>query len=768
MRTIGSWVTALSIMALEAIAACSSSGDIGGEGPRPDAGVTGGATGTGGAGGVGGDTGGASGGAGRSGSTGSGGSTGGGGGQGGSGQGGGAGRAGSGRADSGSMTDAPPIRDANTAPIDADGKVPDPGTCKPITGPLRSWCDPATWGGSVPTATTDVMVQGEVVIDCTAEAKTVRIPAGATLKAARDKTTALTLHGNLLVYGRLDYGTPDDRVCASANAEIIFQGMNDETFVGTPNPAPPPQMPGVFREPQDVPLTVVDSDFGLWVMGDGVFTAAGQPKRAWSKLTEGTGPGDPTLTVEDASGWLANDRIALTPTAEVSVAKHASQFDEATIAGVESKTITLSQAPTFQHAGCTGCVRRGEAINLSRNVVVRSFDTTAHAHMLAAERGVLHLDSVELRWLGPQKKCSGGAPFRRSPIHFHQQRDASDPSFVRHVSIWGGKNHFLMQEKSNGVEVVDVAGYDTVGSGFMLFYDNWNCDTRCVGDVAPRNTVLTSVIAAKVAVPERVSGCEAIGSVVAIAPSGSEGSGCVNCVATGTAYNYGTFGNIGAIQSAEGGAGRPTLFTLNGNVAHNNAAHGISNWQNTDVKQPAYDNNQAWSNGGNGVHHGAYGNSFGYTNLVSQDNVGGDFAVIAAENTKDHVRLDSATLDGFRVLGYFAVPNEPVIIKNVTFTGKKNPAISQVHDACSGGDENDPQDSVCIRNWLRFDGPVIPKGVKPFEFGGTSNKHAKWEVRNFTHPDHPALPKNFDLYRKDNQVAGGALNTDFDAWLVPQ
>ena len=29
-----------------------------------------------------------------------------------------------------------------------------------------------------------------------------------------------------------------------------------------------------------------------------------------------------------------------------------------------------------------------------------------------------------------------------------------------------------------------LAGYDTVGSGFMLFYDNWNCDTRCVGDVA--------------------------------------------------------------------------------------------------------------------------------------------------------------------------------------------------------------------------------------------------------------------------------------------
>jgi hypothetical protein len=757
MRTLG-----FVVIALAAMAACSSSGDVGGGSPLPEAGALGGASGAG----AGAGAGAAGGGAGASGSGGAGGSgaSAGGGGRG--------GRAGNGGGpmvvDSGATNDARAGTDASADRSAGDVMVPDAGTCKPTTESARSWCDPATWAGTVPTATTDVVVQGEVVVDCVAHAKTVHIPAGATLKAARDKASVLTLHGNLLVHGRLDYGTPDDRICASTSAEIVFQGMIDENYVGTPNPPAPPQMAGVFREPEDVPLSVVDSDFGLWVMGSGVFSAAGQPKRAWSKLTEGTGPGDLTLTVEDAAGWLPNDRIALTPTAESSVAKHASQFDEATIATVADKMVTLSQAPAFPHAGCTACIRRGEALNLSRNVVVRSFDTTAHAHMIAGERGVLQLDSVELRWLGPQKKCSGGAPFRRSPIHFHQQRDASDPSFVRHVSIWGGKNHFLMQERSNGVEVVDVAGYDTVGSGFMLFYDNWNCGTRCVGDAAPRNTVLTSVIAAKVAVPERASGCAAIGAVVAIAPSGSEGTGCVGCVATGTAYNYGIFGNIGAIQSAEGGAGRPTLFTLNGNVAHNNAAHGISNWQNTDVKQPAYDGNQTWSNGGNGVHHGAYGNSFGYTNLVSQDNLGGDFAVIAAEGTKDHVRVDGAILDGFKVLGYFAVPGEPVIIKNATFTGKKNPAISQVHDACSGGDENDPQDSVCIRNWLRFDTPQIPHGIKPFEFGGTSNKHAKWEVRNFIHADYPSLPKNFDLYRKDNQVAGGAYNADFDAWLVPQ
>src|SRR5690606_1174125 len=129
-----------------------------------------------------------------------------------------------------------------------------------------------------------------------------------------------------------------------------------------------------------------------------------------------------------------------------------------------------------------------------RNVVVRSADDTAHAHVMVAHRGVLQLDAVELRWLGPARPCSGGAPERRAPIWFHQQHDAADASFVRHVSIWGGDNHFLMQEMSHGVEVLDVAGYDTFGVGFSLFYDNANCGTKC-GDEsrthASRGTIFT-------------------------------------------------------------------------------------------------------------------------------------------------------------------------------------------------------------------------------------------------------------------------------------
>ena len=646
--------------------------------------------------------------------------------------------------------------------------VPTGGCGTDGTAPVRSFCDPATWGGTAPSATRDLIVSGDVVVDCKADVRSIEVPAGATLRASRTKESLLTLHGNLVVRGRLDYGTPDNRVCG-VNAEIVFQGMNDQSFVGTPSPdVDNGGTPGVFPEPLDVPLEVVASDYGVWIMGSGVFTAAGEAKRAWSRLTETTAPGDASFAVEDATGWRAGDRIVLTPTAKSSVSEHFLQFDEATVSAISANTVTLGAAPRYEHLGCTDCVRRGEAANLSRNVVVRSFDDTAHAHMIVGQSGLLQLDSVELRWLGPKQDCSRQGPERRAPIYFHEQGDASAESFVRHVSIWGGNHHFYMQEKSNGVEVTDVAGYDTIGTGFAMFYDFSTCDTRCSGDdFVVTGTVFTDVLAAKVAVPER-DDCNAIGGVVGINPSGGEGAGCSGCVATGVAYNFGQFGNEAALHLAEGGSGRPLNFTFNRNVTHNNAGHGISNWQNAGQLEPAYDQNQTWSNGENGVHHGAYSNPYLFTNLTAIDNAGADFAVIAIQSDRSRARLDGALLDGFSTLPYFLVPDMPVVIKNARFSGARNPAITQVQDRCSGGDESDPEDGTCIRNWLHFENPVVPQGVKPFLFGWHQNRHSIWEVRKFSHPDYPNLPANFDLYRRDNQVSGGSHHADFDAWLVPR
>jgi len=175
-----------------------------------------------------------------------------------------------------------------------------------------------------------------------------------------------------------------------------------------------------------------------------------------------------------------------------------------------------------------------------------------------------------------------------------------------------------------------------------------------------------------------------------------------------------------------------------------------------------------WSNMGDGVHHGAYVNDARYQNLTAFDNAGANFGIVAIALTAGVPRLDGAVLDDLQAESYFSVPSWPVVLRNLSFTGARSPAITQDHDACEGGNENDPDDGACIRTWIRLENLQFPPGVTPFDFGGQQNRFAVWEIRGFSHPDYPTLPASFDLYRKDNQVSGGSYNADFDAWLVPR
>jgi len=650
------------------------------------------------------------------------------------------------------------------------------GTCTPVetedcaaeelTG--RSFCDPATWGGMVPDASSDVVVpSGEVIlVDCMAEARTIEIEPGGVLRASHEQSSRLTLHGNLVVRGRLEYGRAGCRIPAAVTAEIVLTGMQDDRYAGTPSP---PET--ADSGPNDVAMEPLASDIGLWLIDRGVFTGAGALKKAWSFLHDGAGPGDAAFSVEDATGWSEGDRIVLTPSAQRSEPNHFEQFDEGALAGIDGTTFTLESAPAFAHAGCSDCMRRAEALNLTRNVVVRSADDSAHAHIMVAQQALLQLDSVELRWLGPEwgreeddsARCGG--PERRAPIWFHQQDDASEQSFVRHASIWGGQRHFVMVERSHGVELTDIAGYDAFDTGYALFYDCVDCER----DIAPRGTVMREVLAAKLGVALREEGCLRIGHRHSgFSVSGGEGSGCERCVATGIGY-VGGGADVSGFAWQEGGSGRPVDFVFNDSVAHNNANHGAFIWHNEAQAQPPYRNDAFWSNGGNGIHWGAYENQFVLQDFTAVDN-GLSSVGVRAIPSDERPRLDGATLDDLHVLAYLLVQDRPNILRDLSFTGARPVAFSQIHDPCEGGDETDPGDSDCTRIWLRIENPTFPSGVKPFDFGWTANRESVWEIRGFSHPDaeYRDLPPDFDLYRRDNEVPGGSHHAQFDAWLVPR
>jgi hypothetical protein len=280
---------------------------------------------------------------------------------------------------------------------------------------------------------------------------------------------------------------------------------------------------------------------------------------------------------------------------------------------------------------------------------------------------------------------------------------------------------------------------------------------------------MREVVAAKVGVAMRAEGCARIGHRhTGIAVSGGEGSGCQRCVATGVGY-AGSGADVSGFAWQEGGSGRPLEFVFDDNVAHNNANHGAFIWHNGGNSQAPYLNNAFWSNDGYGIHWGAYVNSFVLQSFTAIDN-GLASVGVKAIPADARARLDGATLDDLRVLAYVLVQDEPNILRDLTFTGEKPVAFSQIHDPCEGGDETDPEDPECARIWLRIENPVLPSGVQPFDFGWTANRSSVWEVRGFSHPDadYADLPADFDLYRRDNQVAGGTMHAGFDAWLVPR
>jgi hypothetical protein len=643
--------------------------------------------------------------------------------------------------------------------------VPQPCTGDDCGEEGSKWCDAETWGGTLPTVSDHVLLpDGVITIDCEVEIAGLEIEAPATLRASRSRSSRLTLHGNLVVRGTLDYGAPDDRVAEGTAAEIVFTSMNDESYQGTP----------LGDQPDGLnPIEILDSDVGLWVVDDGVFRAAGQPKRAWSHLVSTIGKGESSFAVEDASGWVEGDRVMLTPTATIAEADHYKQFDELTIAAVAGNEVTVDGGASYQHLGCEGCMRRGEAANLTRNVVVRSADDSAHAHMLIAHRGKLELDSVELRWLGPSRACSGEEPLRRSPITFYQQHGDAEGSFVRHTSIWGGENHFMDVERSHGIAIEDVAGYDAAGEGFMVHY-RITCGMGDAGcEVGPHQTqlastsvLLTDVLAAKLRVHERVNGCLRIDhTMTAFAHVGGEGSGCLGCVATGVGYEGGG-DNLSGFRW-ESKTARPDDFTFEGNVAHNIKGHGAYMWHNGCPPQAAYSDNSFWSLGKMGILWGAYGCRYVHDNLVIND-TGQESLGIKAIADDDRDRVSNATIDDMMILAYVLPGKNAHVFSNITFSGDEAVAISQIHEACTNGNDQDINDPTCAVATIRFENPTFDAGVTvPFDFGWTLNKHTSWEVAGFSHPSMPNLPANFVLYRKDNQVPGGCYHAPFDAWMVP-
>lgn len=352
--------------------------------------------------------------------------------------------------------------------------------------------------------------------------------------------------GNVIIEGTL---------VMRAGDTLRFVGIDESTFAGGG------MMP-------------LDSDTGLWVIGNGVLDVEGTPVEAWNR----TGV-DPTWTREHEivlmpwkpgdSGWDSNRNVSTI---------------QAYTLGDSIPEITPG-LPT-------------EAVNLSRDVLIEG-TPGGRAHIWIHSTQPQKIRHAAIRHVGPRQEGDRGriaGVFGRYGLHFHMMRDAARGSIVEGVVIRDCGNHAFVPHASHGVTFRRCIAFDTFTEQFW-----WDKMDPASGgnrtDLTQSDDVLYE---------------ECLGALVRWDGPGyhganfllnrTEGSSIVGCVAVGS-------------QGWKEGAGfhwpsqanfPPNVWRWENNLSHNHLKGGFRVWQNT---QSIHDvpGLRAFNCGDFGIANGAYG-----------------------------------------------------------------------------------------------------------------------------------------------------------------
>jgi len=359
-------------------------------------------------------------------------------------------------------------RDAGTAETPATTAAP-----APQPPGLARWSDPATWGGQVPGPADVAGVSQPVLLDVDAAVAGVQVAEGGELIFDPAASRTLTSTGNVVVAGALRARPAD----ASIQHRVAFAGVDESRFVGGHIMAP------------------VDSDVGLWVVGNGVLDLVGTPRKAWTNLASAADAGDATITVADASGWLPGDEVVVTPTESTEVEGFAEHHDRRVVQAVDGAQVTLDSPLSYAHPAVTvreGVTHTAEVINLTRNVAVEG-TPEGRAHLILLDiKAPQTISHVGLRHLGPQQSYDdeGETGTRgiegRYAVHFHMGYDGSRGSVVDSVVAYGGGNHSFVPHLSNGITFRDCVAHDQAETAF--WWDPAGAEQE--GDAVPSDDVV--------------------------------------------------------------------------------------------------------------------------------------------------------------------------------------------------------------------------------------------------------------------------------------
>ncbi len=213
-------------------------------------------------------------------------------------------------------------------------------------------------------------------------------------------------------------------------------------------------------------MDVVDSDVGLWVMGDGVLDIQGTPKAAWNR------------TGSDPS-WQASDELILCPThrakAMEQIQAENPDLDIDTRAGrralkdlqIEQEFLAYENFLPFTMGSPVPTVGpySAEVMNLSRDVAIEG-TLGGRAHILIRSTKPQTVKHCLLQHLAPRGLDDNGVILGRWGLHFHHSGDGARGSVVEGVVARKMGAHAFVFHSSHGIMAHELIAFDCLQSPF--------------------------------------------------------------------------------------------------------------------------------------------------------------------------------------------------------------------------------------------------------------------------------------------------------------
>lgn len=202
----------------------------------------------------------------------------------------------------------------------------------------------------------------------------------------------------------------------------------------------------IFTVKLNYSASLAEGKYGLLNNGDMVMQGAS--KTPHTLLTSDLSATGTVWTVGDTTNWEAGDKVAI-----ASTTRTYSQHEQEVIQTVDSGTqITCVAGVTNAHSGTSPT--QAEVINLTRNIVITSYNTSYRGYVYCLVGSTSNADYVEFYMIGYSTANKHGIEVKTT---------ASDASNFAYCSIWGNatSNYSFYVYNAQNVTIDNCVAYNT-------------------------------------------------------------------------------------------------------------------------------------------------------------------------------------------------------------------------------------------------------------------------------------------------------------------